>query len=161
MYLADHARLTPDKPAMVSADTGQTVTYAQLNERSNRFAQYLYAQGLRRGDHIAVLMENSLFFMEPIWAAFRSGLYVTTINRYLDRLQFSQALFHTLVRIFLAALEFRNLPGQLFVLTTLTGEFRAQGFNLVLQLKQASTYLGAIFGCFTALFGQPCVQTLL
>ena len=83
MYLADHARLTPDKPAIVSADTGQVVTYAELNERSNRFAQYLHAQGLRRGDHIAVLMENNLSFMEPIWAAFRSGLYVTTINRYL------------------------------------------------------------------------------
>ena len=83
MYLADHARLTPDKPAMISADTGQVVTYAELDERSNRFAQYLYAQGLRRGDHIAVLMENNLSFMEPIWAAFRSGLYVTTINRYL------------------------------------------------------------------------------
>ncbi|HEY9235486.1 MAG TPA: acyl-CoA synthetase [Phenylobacterium sp.] len=83
MYLADHARLTPDKPAIISADTGQAVTFAELNERSNRFAQFLYAQGLRRGDHIAVLMENNLSFMEPIWAAFRSGLYVTTINRYL------------------------------------------------------------------------------
>jgi len=83
MYLADHARLTPDKPAMISADTGQAVSFAELNERSNRFAQFLYAQGLRRGDHIAVLMENNLAFMEPVWAAFRSGLYVTTINRYL------------------------------------------------------------------------------
>ena len=83
MYLADHARLTPDKPAMISADTGRAVTFAELNERSNRLAQFLYAQGLRRGDHIAVLMENNLAFMEPVWAAFRSGLYVTTINRYL------------------------------------------------------------------------------
>lgn len=83
MYLADHARLTPDKPAMISAETGQAVTFAELNERSNRLAQFLHAQGLRRGDHIAVLMENNLSFMEPIWAAFRSGLYVTTINRYL------------------------------------------------------------------------------
>ena len=83
MYLADHARLMPDKPAMVSAETGQSVTYAQLNARSNQFAQYLHAQGLRRGDHIAVLMENNLSFMEPIWAAFRSGLYVTAVNRYL------------------------------------------------------------------------------
>lgn len=83
MYLADHARLTPDKPAMISADTGQMVTFAELNERSNRLAQFLHAQGLRRGDHIAVLMENNLAFMEPVWAAFRSGLYVTTINRYL------------------------------------------------------------------------------
>ncbi len=83
MYLADHARLTPDKPAMISADTGKQITYAELNARSNRFAQYLHAQGLRRGDHICVLMENNLAFMDPVWAAFRSGLYVTTINRYL------------------------------------------------------------------------------
>jgi fatty-acyl-CoA synthase len=83
MYLADHARRTPDKPAIISADTGQAVTFAELDARSNRFAQFLQAQGLRRGDHIAVLMENNLTFMEPVWAAFRSGLYVTTINRYL------------------------------------------------------------------------------
>jgi len=39
-------------------------------------------KGLRRGDHLAVLMENNLAFMDPVWAGFRSGLYVTTINRY-------------------------------------------------------------------------------
>ncbi|MFN3524233.1 MAG: acyl-CoA synthetase [Phenylobacterium sp.] len=83
MYLADHARETPDKPALISADTGAVVTFAELDERSNRMARFLYAQGLRRGDHIAVLMENNLRFMDPVWAAFRSGLYVTTINRYL------------------------------------------------------------------------------
>ncbi len=82
-YIADHARLTPDKPALISADTGAAVTYGQLEERSNRLAQFLYAQGLRRGDHIAVLMENNLAFMDPVWAAFRSGLYVTAVNRYL------------------------------------------------------------------------------
>jgi long-chain acyl-CoA synthetase len=68
---------------MISAETGQMVTFGALNERSNRLARLLYAHGLRRGDHIAVLMENNLSFMEPVWAAFRSGLYVTTINRYL------------------------------------------------------------------------------
>ena len=68
---------------MISADTGAQVTFAELNDRSNRLAQYLHAQGLRRGDHIAILMENNLAFFEPVWAAFRSGLYVTAINRYL------------------------------------------------------------------------------
>ncbi len=83
MYLADHARLTPDKPAMISADTGAQVTFAELNERSNRLARYLHGLGFRRGDHIAILMENNLRFMEPVWAGFRSGFYVTTVNRYL------------------------------------------------------------------------------
>lgn len=83
MYLADHARLTPDKPAMISADTGEQVSFAELDARSNRFARFLQGRGLTRGDHIAILMENNLAFMEPVWAGFRSGLYVTTINRYL------------------------------------------------------------------------------
>jgi fatty-acyl-CoA synthase len=82
-YLADHARRFPDKPAMISADSGEAVTFGELNDRSNRLAQYLYDAGLRRGDHIAILMENNLSFMEPVWAAFRSGLYVTAVNRYL------------------------------------------------------------------------------
>jgi fatty-acyl-CoA synthase len=82
-YLADHARLTPDKPAMISADTGAVVTFGELNERSNRLARRLFDAGLRRGDHVALLMENNLRFMETVWAAFRSGLYVTAVNRYL------------------------------------------------------------------------------
>jgi long-chain acyl-CoA synthetase len=83
LYIADHARLTPDKPAIVSAESGAIVTYGQLNDRSNQLSQLFHARGLRRGDHVAVLMENNLRFMETAWAALRSGLYLTTINRYL------------------------------------------------------------------------------
>ena len=83
MYVADHARDTPDKPAMIAAESGERVTYAELDERSNRLANYLRAQGLKRGDHIAILMENNLRYAEVVWAAFRSGLYLTAVNRYL------------------------------------------------------------------------------
>ena len=83
MYIADHALLTPDKPAMIAAESGEMLTYGELDQRSNRFAQFLYAQGLRRGDHIAILMENNLRYVEVVWAAFRSGLYITAVNRYL------------------------------------------------------------------------------
>ncbi|MFI4934241.1 MAG: acyl-CoA synthetase [Caulobacterales bacterium] len=83
MYIADQARLTPDKPAMIAAESGALITYRELDERSNRLAQFLHAQGLRRGDHIAILMENNLRYPEVAWAAFRSGLYITAVNRYL------------------------------------------------------------------------------
>ena len=83
MFIADHARANPDKPAIIMAESGAVLTYAQLNDNSNRLAQYLHAQGLRRGGHIAILMENNIRFMEVCWAALRSGLYFTTINRYL------------------------------------------------------------------------------
>jgi fatty-acyl-CoA synthase len=83
MYIADQARLTPDKPAMIAAETGDVLTFKELDDRSNQLARYLYERGLRRGDHIAILMENNLRYHEVVWAAFRSGLYLTAVNRYL------------------------------------------------------------------------------
>jgi fatty-acyl-CoA synthase len=78
-----HAQLTPDKPAVIMAATGETTTYAELEDRSRRLADALHARGLREGGHIAVVMENNRAFLEVLWAAQRSGLYYTAINSHL------------------------------------------------------------------------------
>jgi len=83
MYPGDHAQTSPEKAAAISASTGEVVTYAELDARSNRLAQLLWSEGLRRGDHVAVFLENHLRYFEVLWAAYRSGLYLTTVNRYL------------------------------------------------------------------------------
>jgi len=83
VYPGTHAEKFPDKPAVINANTGAVLSYGDLNAWSNQYAQYLYAKGLRRGDHIALFMENNALLFVVAWAAFRSGLYVTTINRYL------------------------------------------------------------------------------
>ena len=83
MYPGYWVTRNPSKVAAVISTTGEELTYAELDSQSNRYANYLYEQGLRRTDHIAVFMDNNLRFFEVVWAALRSGLYVTTINRYL------------------------------------------------------------------------------
>jgi len=83
MYPGHHASTAPDKAAAIHARTGEVLTYAELDARSNRLAQLLWAEGLRRGDHLAVFLENDLRYFEVAWAALRSGLYLTTVNRYL------------------------------------------------------------------------------
>lgn len=80
---ASHALKTPDRPAIIMGGSGQQQTFAELDERSARLAQLFWAEGLRPGDHVAILMENHIRYIEVFWAAFRSGLYLTTINRYL------------------------------------------------------------------------------
>ena len=82
MYPGHFAEINPNKPAAVLTSTQEVLTYKELDQRSNQLARYLYEQGLRRGDHISVFIENNLRFFEIVWAALRSGLYVTTINRY-------------------------------------------------------------------------------
>ena len=78
-----HAKKNPNKPAHIMAGSGQVVTYAELDERSLRLAQLMHATGLRPGDHVAIYMENHPSYPEVYWAAIRSGLYLTTVNRYL------------------------------------------------------------------------------
>ena len=84
MYPGTFAETTPDKPAAIMAGTGETLTYKQLDDRSNQLAQLMWAAGLRPGDHVSIFMENNLRYFECFWAAVRSGLYFTTINRYLQ-----------------------------------------------------------------------------
>jgi acyl-CoA synthetase (AMP-forming)/AMP-acid ligase II len=78
-----HSVHTPDAPAIIMGSTGETATYADLENRSSRFARALRTRGLRAGDHIAVLMENNRPFLEVAWAAQRSELYFTAINSHL------------------------------------------------------------------------------
>ena len=80
-----HAKTNPDKVAYRMASTGQAITYRQLDERSNQGAHLFRSLGLKAGDHIALLMENRLAFMEICWAAQRAGLYYTAISRYLTK----------------------------------------------------------------------------
>jgi long-chain acyl-CoA synthetase len=80
-----HARSCPDKIAYQMAGTGKAITYRELDELSNRGAHLFRSLGLKAGDHIALLMENRLAFMEICWAAQRAGLYYTAISRYLTR----------------------------------------------------------------------------
>lgn len=84
MYPGTHAQHTPDKPAIIVADTGETVSYAQLDARSRRFARHLYDTGVRPGDHIAALVDNQARALEIYWAAMRSGLCITFINSQLS-----------------------------------------------------------------------------
>ena len=75
-----HARSHPDKPAYIMAGSGETVTYRQLDEQSNRIAQLFRSLGLRAGDHIALYLENNARFFEICWGAQRSGLIYTALS---------------------------------------------------------------------------------
>jgi long-chain acyl-CoA synthetase len=78
-----HARRAPEAPAVIMGSSGETTTYASLEERSKRLGAALRARGLAPGDHLAVLMENNRPYLEVLWAAQRSGLRYTAVNRHL------------------------------------------------------------------------------
>ena len=80
MHPVHHAKSDPDRVAYLMAGSGERVTYAQLDARSNQAAQLFRAIGLHVGDVIAILMENHPRYFEIAWAAQRAGLYYTCIS---------------------------------------------------------------------------------
>ncbi len=78
-----HAKTRPDHPALIIADTGETLSYHQLDAGSNRVAQLFRSLGLNPGDRIGVMMRNSLDFSCVYWGAQRSGLIVTLLSTHL------------------------------------------------------------------------------
>src|SRR6202020_683317 len=80
MYPGTYAAREPGKIAAVMAGTGDRVSYGELERRSVQLARVLHRAGLRPGDVVALLTENSLRVFEVYWAAMRSGLYITAVN---------------------------------------------------------------------------------
>ena len=77
------AQVNPHKPAIIMGDSGEMVTYRQLDERSNQGAQLFRALGLGKGDHLALMLENRREFLEICWAAQRAGVIYTPISSHL------------------------------------------------------------------------------
>jgi fatty-acyl-CoA synthase len=81
LYPGAHADKTPDRAAAILVETGDVLTFGRLEDRSVRLANTLRDAGLRPGDVLALLTENNLHAFEVYWAAMRSGLYLTAVNR--------------------------------------------------------------------------------
>src|SRR6202012_1184408 len=80
MHPSHHAKTNPDKPAYIMPGSGETVTYAELDARSNQGAHLFRSLGIETGDSVALVIDNSPRHFEAIWAAQRSGIRFTAIS---------------------------------------------------------------------------------
>ena len=68
-------RIWPDKEALIYGE--HRVTYAALEDRTNRVANGLKALGVGKGDHVAILVKNDHRFVETLLGALRTGASIT------------------------------------------------------------------------------------
>ena len=74
---------TPRKSALIDLDSGQSISFQELDRRVQRAALWLLAQGLVSGEGILLLMENRIEIIELGLAARRAGLYFTPASTHL------------------------------------------------------------------------------
>jgi len=90
--LAERARLSPERPALVAAETGERLTYAQLDRRAEACAcVWRRSLGLARGARLAILADNSVDFVAAFFAAGKAGVVLVPLN--------TRATVHELVPI--------------------------------------------------------------
>lgn len=85
MHPANHAKSTPDKPAIIMANSGKVITYAELDAQSNQVAQLLRARGIQIGDTIAICLENHPLYFPIVWGAQRAGLHYVCMSSRLTK----------------------------------------------------------------------------
>lgn len=106
-----HARYRGDRIAYVldHAD-GRTerVTYAELNDGTNRLAHVLAARGVRRGDRVAILAQNCVEYPWTYFACCKLGAIVVPVNTRYKRDEIGQAIEYAEARLALVGPEFMD-----------------------------------------------------
>lgn len=77
-WVTKRAFLQGDSTAFVAGD--RTFTYADAERRTNQLASALAGLGVRKGDRVAVLMVNSVEFLETMLACAKLGAILVPIN---------------------------------------------------------------------------------
>ena len=109
MHLSQIAEQMPDKPAYIMAASGQQYTYRELEAGSNQLAHLFRSLGLKRGDHIAILLGNHSLFLQICVAAQRAGLYYTAISYRLQSEEVEYIVNDCGARVFITSVDRRSV----------------------------------------------------
>jgi 3-oxocholest-4-en-26-oate---CoA ligase len=82
--LAEHAiDAVPDRVALISG--GEQLTYAQLEDKANRFAHYLIDQGVQKDDKVGLYCRNRIEIVVAMLGIVKAGAILVNINfRYVE-----------------------------------------------------------------------------
>lgn len=78
--LTDRARLTPHREALYAYDVGSRYTYAELNQRANRAANWMRSCGVAFGDRVSILAHNSVVYLDLFYGCAKIGAIFTPLN---------------------------------------------------------------------------------
>ncbi|RHX96678.1 hypothetical protein DYB25_009540 [Aphanomyces astaci] len=70
----------PDQLALVAVEEGVRMTYAQVHDKVNRYAQALHWLGLRRGDRFGIWLPNKADYYLLQWATAKLGVIMVNVN---------------------------------------------------------------------------------
>lgn len=113
VYITEHAHKTPDKPAIIIAETGAVTSFGDLERASNRAAQLFRRLGLGPRSHMALVIENRPEFFEVCFGADRAGLYYTPISTRLSAPEVAYVVSDSGARVLVITADFGDMAEEL------------------------------------------------
>jgi acyl-CoA synthetase (AMP-forming)/AMP-acid ligase II len=95
-----------DKPFLIAGD--DVLTYRDLDLRSARLAMTLLADGVGKGDHVGILMPNSVDWTIAWFATTRIGAVAVPLNTFYKASELAWTARHADLKVILARSAFRN-----------------------------------------------------
>ncbi len=78
--LTNRARLTPNREALLILPAGQRYTFAELNGRANRLANWMLALGVEKGDRVSILAQNCIEYVDLFYGLAKIGAILAPLN---------------------------------------------------------------------------------
>ncbi|WP_342120765.1 class I adenylate-forming enzyme family protein [Pseudoduganella sp. OTU4001] len=100
-------------------DNGRRMSYAQLDEDSNRFAHYLRESGLQPGDKVAMLSPNSMDFVVAAFGILKAGMVWVPVNAMLAPGEVAYIVRHAEARLLVVDAQLAAHPAWAAALPTL------------------------------------------
>lgn len=112
--------ITPTVPALVRSSAarfggkpfivadGQELSYTELETRSGRLATRLLSMGIGKGDHVGILMPNSVEWAVAWFATTRIGAVAVPLNTFYKASELAWTTRHADLRAILASTAFRS-----------------------------------------------------
>ena len=89
-WIENNAAEIPNNSAIVFE--GQELTWGEFNGLANQYANYLKAQGLKRGDCVSIIMENRVEILAAVAAVNKLGIVGAMINNNLTGRQLAHCI---------------------------------------------------------------------
>jgi long-chain acyl-CoA synthetase len=106
-FLEDAAKTAGKQPCAVFK--GHAVSYAEMDDLTDRLAAGLVAEGVRKGDPVAIFMPNSAQFVMAFYAILKAGGVVVATNPLYSAREIEHQLNDAGVEVMLVMSNFYNL----------------------------------------------------
>ena len=109
-WISRWALYSPDRPAIHEQDSGNSITYAELNLKANGIAKYLKSQyQVDKGDRIAIIADFNIDYVALFAAAQKAGFIIVPVNYRLAQAEIKDILVDSSPKILLADEKYDHL----------------------------------------------------